>query len=116
MAPSTAMLIMGLLKLPRLRLATHFLPCGRLTFVQCSTMNSRPLRTLLASPDPSLPKTLTSTRLTLFAAPYVLEPTSPATCVPWPFWSPNPSLVKSIPWMTLSSNSGWSAKIPVSMI
>src|SRR5690349_17651875 len=65
---------------PRLMLAT----AGR---TACAVTQFTPAMICEYEPAPVQSSTRTATRLTALATPYVLPPTVPATCVPWPLQS-----------------------------
>eukprot|EP00128_Syssomonas_multiformis_P010293 Colp12_sorted_trinity150504_noHs@10415 len=65
---------------PKLMLAT----AGRTLL---AVTQSIPATTPEYVPDPEQSRTLTATRLTFLATPYVMPPIVPDTCVPWPLQS-----------------------------
>ena len=69
-------------------------------------------------PEPWQSSTRTAWSVTCLATPYVVPPTVPATCVPWPLQSfvPFPSPTKSAPLPTRPANSWCVARMPVSMM
>ena len=85
---------------------------------------STPAITPLMVPEPLQSRTRTATRSTFLATPYVVPPTIPATCVPWPWqsWPFRPSATASKPTRArlrfdrgVRVNWRWVVRMPVSI-
>ncbi|KAH3688941.1 hypothetical protein WICPIJ_000069, partial [Wickerhamomyces pijperi] len=101
-AALTASSIIGLIVLPRDKLATDLPPC----FLCSLTAYSMPLKMEEIAPLPLPPRTLTSTIVTSLATPKVLEPTRPATWSPWSWSQSSSSSSSSSTSSSSSSGSG----------
>ena len=78
---------------------------------------STPAITPEVEPLPLQSSTRTATRVTCLATPYVVPPTVPDTCVPWPLQSSAlPPSTASKPVTARPANSEWLKRMPVSMM